>query len=102
LQHLGADGAYAGQLITWLAEQCRWVLEIVQHLVPVHTFHVLKRRWVVERTFAWWGGYRRLSKDYEVQPAHSEAWMLVAMISVMVRRLAPPPKRRKKSENLLL
>jgi len=100
LRHLWADGGYAGTLIGWLAEQCGWVLEIVQHLVPVHTFQVLKRRWVVERTFGWWSGYRRLSKDYEVQPAHSEGWILVAMISLMVRRLAPIPKRQKKKLSL--
>ena len=45
-------------------------------------------------TFGWWNHYRRLSKDYEVQPFHSEAWILLAMTSLMLTRLAPPPKRK--------
>jgi putative transposase len=69
-------------------------VEIVRHLVPVHTFQLLKLRWVVERTFSWWGGYRRLSKDYEVQPTHSEAWIMLAMGQVMLRRLAPAPRKK--------
>ena len=51
-------------------------------------FQVLPRRWVGERTFSWLGKYRRLSKDYEALPPVSEAWIYVAMIHVMVRRLA--------------
>ncbi len=101
LQHLWADSTYGGSLITWLWEQCGWVLEIVRHLVPVHTFQLLPRRWVVERTFGWWNGYRRLSKDYEVQTAHSEGWILLAMTRLMLRRLAPPPKRKKKKHGSL-
>lgn len=96
LRHLWADSTYGGTLVAWLATWCGWVLEIVRHLVEVHEFIVLKRRWVVERTFGWWNGYRRLSKDYEVQPFHSEAWILLAMTSVMLRRLAPPPRRKKR------
>jgi putative transposase len=51
-------------------------------------FHVLKRRWVVERTLAWLSTWRRLSKDYEVLPGSEEAWIYVAMIRLMLRRLA--------------
>ena len=50
-------------------------------------FHVLKRRWVVERTLAWLSTWRRLSKDYEVLPASEEAWIYVAMIRIMLGRL---------------
>ncbi len=98
LRHLWADTTYRGKLIGWLATWCGWVLEVVSHLVAVHEFVVLKRRWVVERTFGWWNHYRRLSKDYEVQTFHSEAWILLAMTSVMLNRLAPPAgqKPRKK------
>jgi putative transposase len=98
LRHLWADSTYRGTLIAWLATWCRWGLEIVSALGVVHTFVVQKRRWVVERTFGWWTHYRRLSKDYEVQTFHSESWIRLAMISVMLNRLAPPPhqKQRKK------
>ena len=57
---------------------------------PSHrqTFEVLPRRWVVERTFAWLGRYRRLSKDYEELPETTEAWVYAAMTGLMLRRLA--------------
>ena len=52
-------------------------------------FTVVKRRWVVERTFSWLDGYRRLSKDYEYLPESSEAMIRLAMINLMVHRLKP-------------
>jgi putative transposase len=54
----------------------------------VPRFAVVPRRWVVERTFAWLGRYRRLSKDYEYLPATSEAVIQLAVIQLLVRRLA--------------
>jgi putative transposase len=51
-------------------------------------FEVLPKRWIVERTFAWWNYYRRLSKDYEVLPEMSEAMIYGAMIHLMLRRLS--------------
>ena len=53
-------------------------------------FHVLPRRWVVERTLAWLTRYRRLSKDYEKQPSSSEASVYIASIRLMLRRLCEP------------
>jgi len=90
LQLIWADGGYRGQLIEWVHRVCHWVLEIVHRTSP--GFAVLPRRWVVERTFAWLGNYRRLSKDYEYRTETSEAMIYVAMIHIMVRRLAPAPK----------
>jgi putative transposase len=57
--------------------------------VAVPAFAVVPRRWVVERTFAWLGRFRRLSRDYEFLPATSEAVIYLAMSQVLVRRLAP-------------
>ena len=54
-------------------------------------FVVLPRRWVVERTFAWLGRYRRLSKNYEQLPETSEAMIYAAMVHIMLRRLARNP-----------
>jgi putative transposase len=89
LQKIWADAGYRGiALGTWVATHCGWVLEIVEHLVPVHRFILLPRRWVVERSFGWLNRYRRLSKDYEVLPASSEALIRVAMINLMTQRLA--------------
>ena len=65
LRLIWADGAYAGQLIDWVRRTCDWVLEIVRRSDDAKGFEVLPRRWVVERTFAWLGRYRRLSKDYQ-------------------------------------
>ena len=57
---------------------------------PMPAFTVLKRRWVVERTFAWLGNYRRLSKDYEFLPATEENLIYLAMSRLMLRRLCRP------------
>jgi len=87
LSLIWADGGYAGQLIGWVKEFASWTLEIVKRNDDLKGFHVLPRRWVVERTFGWLGRYRRLSKDYEQLPENSEAMALLAMINLMSRRL---------------
>ena len=83
-----ADGGYAGQLIEWTQTFAQGTLQIVKRCDDLAGFHVLPRRWVVERTFGWLGRYRRLSKDYEPLPASSETFILMAMINLMSRRLA--------------
>ena len=88
LRLIWADGGYAGALVEWVASFAGWVLEIVKRNDDQKGFVVLPRRWVVERTFAWLSGYRRLSKDYEFLPESSQAMIYIAMIHVMVRRLA--------------
>ena len=88
LQLIWADGGYAGQLIAWVHELGGWLLEIVKR-PDESRFVVLPRRWVVERTFAWLGRHRRLSKDYEALPESSEAFILIATIYLMLHRLAP-------------
>lgn len=87
LRHIWADGGYAGQLVGWVYQVWRCTLEIVRRTQP-KGFRVLPRRWVVERTFGWLGRYRRLSRDYERQATTGEALILVAMIRLMLKRLA--------------
>ncbi len=90
LRRIWVDGGYRGPILAdWVATHCRFVLDCV--LRPAHQkgFAVLPRRWVVERTFAWLNHHRRLSKDYEVLTTTSEAFIYIAMIRIMIRRLAP-------------
>lgn len=89
LRKIWADGGYAGKLEEWFAEMRvgrNAILEIVRRLSP--GFMILPHRWVVERTFAWLGRYRRLSKDYEVKTEHSEAFIYIAASRLMLRRLS--------------
>ena len=89
LKVIWADGAYAGQLVSWTWAIGGWLLEIVRQRPDSHCFEVLPRRWVVERTLAWLGRCRRLSKDYEALTETSETWVHVAMIHLMLKRLRP-------------
>lgn len=74
-------------LMRWVMDTYRWILEIVLRSDTAREFEVLPHRWVVERTFGWFNWCRRLSKDYEVLPATSEAMIQVAMIRLILRRL---------------
>jgi putative transposase len=69
-------------------------LIIVRRIAGTSGFVLLPRRWVVERTFGWLGRWRRLSKDYEELPEVSEAMVTVAMIRLMLHRLAHPNRKR--------
>jgi putative transposase len=86
LSKIWADAIYRGTLVQWARER-GWDLEVVEREPGQKGFVKLPRRWVVERTFAWLGLCRRLSKDYEVLPETSEAWVKLAMIGLMLRRL---------------
>ena len=112
-RYVWADMAYRGQrLRTWGEEACEWPLDIVQRPrrwgwypvdvapPPMPAFTVLPRRWVVERTIAWMGRYRRLSNEYEYRCERSETMIDLAMSRLMLRRLArqapsgvPSPQR---------
>jgi len=87
-----ADGGYAGKLLDWARGFGRWTVEIVKRSDDAKGFEVLPRRWVVERTFAWLGRYRRLSKDYEELPQSSETMVFLSMINLMIHRLKPEAK----------
>jgi putative transposase len=83
------DGGYRGNpFAQWVMDVWRWIVVVVLRPEQMQGFQVLKKRWVVERTFGWWHGARRLSRDYEHQPLSSEAMMYLANIRLMVRRLA--------------
>jgi putative transposase len=88
LNKLWADGGYAGELIDNVKRWYGRTIEIVKRS-DAHKFVVLPKRWIVERTFAWLGKYRRLSKDYETDPQSSEAMIRLAMINLMLHRLQP-------------
>lgn len=83
-----ADQGYTGALIVLVKERLNVTLDIVKR-TETRVFHILRKRWVVERTFGWFGFYRRLSKEYERSPRHSEAFVYLAMSNIMLHRLAP-------------
>ncbi len=77
--------------LTWSGLRGVWVPEggeVNWEQIRPKGFHVLKWRWIVERTFAWLSTWRRLAKDYELLPSSEEAWIYLAMIRIMLRRLA--------------
>jgi transposase len=102
LELIWADSAYSGPLQTWVWETFGWRIEIVQRpggrgqWLPADQeppprlpgFQPLPHRWIVERTIAWIGRNRRMSKDYEFLPATSEVWVYLSMVRLMLKRLA--------------
>jgi putative transposase len=89
LAKVWADQAYNGDLAEWLRAVYGIELEVVERAPDQQGFTVLPRRWVVERTIAWLGRNRRLSKDYEQSGAAMETWCYLASISLLLRRLRP-------------
>jgi putative transposase len=89
LARIWVDAGYEGQdFMRWVIDSYRWILEVVKRSDGAKGFVVLPRRWVVERTFGWFNWFRRLSKDYEYLPQTSEAMIQIAMIHLMLKRLA--------------
>ena len=89
LRHVFADGGYAGPKLKGVMSRLGdWTIEIIKRSDTAKGFKVLPRRWVIERTFAWLGRSRRLAKDWEKSIASVEAWVLVAHIRLLTRRLA--------------
>jgi transposase len=99
LKLIWADSGYDGKpLAGWVHAVAGITLEVIKR-TELHTFRVVPRRWVVERSFGWLLRYRRLVRDYERRPEHHEAMVYWATVMIMTRRLArrstdPPMKRR--------
>jgi len=90
LQRIWVDSTFAGKaFIAHIQQQFGWTLEHLKRTDEAPGFTVMPKRWVVERTYAWFGHYRRLSKDYEFLATTSEVMLYAAMVQLMVRRLKP-------------
>ena len=81
-----ADAGYAGRLVSWARDKAHVSIEVIRRLPFAKGFVVLKRRWVVERSFAWIMKSRRLVRDYEQLPRVAEALITLAAIATRVRR----------------
>jgi transposase len=89
LVRIWADNGYKGQdFRQWVMNRFCWVLEVIKRSDELSGFVVLPKRWIVERTFGWLNWNRRLSKNYEILTTTGEAFCYVAMIRIMLRRLA--------------
>jgi len=89
LRHIFADGGYAGPKLRDALEKVgNWTIQIVKRSDAAEGFEVIPRRWVVERTFAWLNRCRRLAKDWEKSIASAEAWIFIAHIRTLTRRIA--------------
>lgn len=89
LRHVFADRVYRGpKLLAEISDTGPWTIEIITRSQSVGTFRAEPRRWVIERTFAWFGRCRRLSKDFEQTIGSAEAWLWLASVRLISRRLA--------------
>jgi transposase len=90
VERIFADGGYRGpKMARAVARTGAWRIEIVKRS-DLHRFVVLPKRWIVERTFAWIGRNRRLARDFERHARKAAAFVRLAMIRIMLRRLARP------------
>jgi transposase len=89
LHTIWVDGGFKGEpFMKWVMDVCHWIVMVVLRSDDATGFVLLPKRWVVERTFGWLMHCRRLVRDYEVLPETSETFIYLAMIRIMVRRLA--------------
>jgi len=86
VEHVFADGGYAGRLVEWAKDNTHVTLEVVRRLPHMTGFVVIRRRWVVERTFAWIMKCRRLVRDYEQLNTVAETLITIAAIATLIRR----------------
>ena len=89
LRHLFADGGYAGDKLRQALRRIgKWTVEIIKRSDVAKGFELLPRRWVVERTLAWLNRNRRLAKDFEQTIASATAWLFIASVQLLTRRIA--------------
>ena len=89
LRHIFADGGYAGDKLKHALRRIgKWTVEIIKRSDTAKGVEVLPRRWVVERTLAWLNRNRRLAKDFEQTIASATAWLFIASVQFLTRRLA--------------
>ena len=89
LRHVFADGGYAGPKLNGrLAKIGKWTIQIVERSDAASRFELLPRRWVVERSFAWLGRCRRLARDFEATVTSATAWLFLAHIRLLTRKIA--------------
>lgn len=95
LRKVWADQQYTGDLAAWLQAEYGIDLEVVMRTVDQEGVVVLPQRWVVERSSAWMGRSRRLSKDYEHCAAYSESWIYLSSIHLLIKRLRPDSRQER-------
>lgn len=81
------DQGYKQQFVEWVSENLGWTVEVITKPANQVGFVVHSKRWVVERTFAWLGRCRQLSKEYDRRPESTEAWVYLASIGILLNRL---------------
>jgi putative transposase len=87
LEILRVDQGYKQMFVEWVNQYLSCDVEIVVKPADQVGFAVLPKRWVVERTFAWLGRYRQLSKEYDRRPESTEGWIYLASIDILLKRL---------------
>jgi transposase len=86
IQRAYVDGGYAGRLVRWAKDKAHIVLEVVKRSAAQTGFSVIRRRWVVERTFAWIVKNRRFVRDYEQLTTVAETLIIIAAFATLIRR----------------
>ena len=92
IERIYGDGGYQGPKAAKAAAKIGyWTIEIVERLSTAVGFEVLPKRWIVERTFAWLSRFRRLARDFERYAGTVAAFIRLAMIRIMLKRLVANP-----------
>ena len=87
LEIVRVDQGYKQMFVEWVKQYLSCSVEIIEKPANQVGFAVLPKRWVVERTFAWLGRYRQLSKEYDRHPESTEGWIYLASIDILLKRL---------------